>query len=72
MPTPRYWIGPVPPKDYFGIPITDEFVDGATVFGPWARMAPRSYNLHGRRPLGQGRGQRYQKQDDGRWLKTEG
>jgi hypothetical protein len=68
---PRYWTGPVGEKDDFGAPITDEFIDGATLQGPWAIMAPSTWKRHGR-GLGSGRGQRYEKQTDGRWLKVEG
>jgi hypothetical protein len=67
----RYWIGPVPDTDDFGLPITDTFVDGATVYGPWGFMNPTSFMTKGR-GLGTGRGQKYRKQPDGRWLKVGG
>lgn len=71
MTNPKYWSGTVKAKDDFGADITDEFVDGATIQGPWAIMSPRSH-LHYGRGCGLGRGQRYVQQADGRWLKVEG
>jgi len=71
MPYPRYWSGTVNSEDAFGEPITNEFVDGATVMGPWAMMSPASFKRMGR-GVGTGKGQRYKKQEDGRWLKVEG
>jgi hypothetical protein len=67
----RYWMGSVPGADDFGAEIADAFVDGKTVHGPWAIMTPASHRQHGV-GLGQGRGQRYSRQADGRWLKIEG
>jgi hypothetical protein len=69
---PRYWIGDVPKQDDFGKTIDNEFIDGATRQGPWAIMTPMSWKVMGVGLLGQGRGQKYQKQKDGRWLKIEG
>lgn len=70
---PKYWVGAVPGMDDFNVPITDAFIDGKTGMGPWAIMTPisfSSYGVTGR--LGVGLGQRYEKQADGRWLKTQG
>jgi hypothetical protein len=67
-----YWSGPVPPSDDFQSFIFDEFVDGmTTIKGAWATMSPESYKKYGV-GLGPGRGQRYRRQPDGRWLKVEG
>ena len=65
------WHGMVKEEDDFGAPITTTFVDGATKRGPWAIMSPASHVLHGV-GLGTGRGQKYEKQDKGVWLKVEG
>lgn len=70
--TKRYWQGEVGAKDDFGGTITDEFVDGATASGPWATMNPEHWRRFGSGRIGSGSGQRYRKQDDGRWLKVEG
>jgi hypothetical protein len=70
--TPKYWMGDVPLRDDFGMEITDEFIDGVTRQGPWAMMAPTSWRTMGIGVLGVGRGQRYQKQKNGIWLKVEG
>jgi hypothetical protein len=68
----RYWMGTgIGPNDDFGKPIADEFVDGKTRMGPWAIMSPSSHRMQGL-GLGLGKGQRYKKQQDGRWLKVEG
>ena len=70
---PVYWCGPIGPNDDFGATITDEFIDGATKYGPWANMTPDNWAAHGRyTALGTGMGQRYKLQADGRWLKVEG
>jgi hypothetical protein len=66
-----HWHGPVPEYDDFGDRIMMEMVDGATRQGPWAMMTPKSHKVHGR-GLGIGKGQRYKKQPDGKWLKVEG
>jgi hypothetical protein len=69
---PKYWAGPAPKAcDITGEAITDCFIDGATTQGPWANMTPKSHKKYGR-GLGQGRGQKYEKQEDGKWLKTGG
>ncbi len=67
----KQWFGEVPEKDSFGEPITTTFIDGATFSGPWAIMTPRSFKMLGV-GLGLGRGQKYEKQNGGVWLKVEG
>ena len=53
-------------------PITDMFVDGATTAGPWGNMCwPKCYAKYGR-GLGTGKGQKYEKQPNGTFLKTAG
>jgi hypothetical protein len=71
IPRERYWQGPVRNIDDFDQAITDTFIDGATIYGPWAMMTPASHRLYGQ-GLGTGRGQKYEKQSDGQWLKVEG
>ena len=65
------WAGPVPATDDFGAPIYDTFFDGKTSLGPWAIMSPAMFKVHGR-GLGTGLGQCFQRQPDGRWIKTGG
>lgn len=68
-----HWCGEVPEFDTFGIEIKDAFIDGKTKYGPWAIMAVgNSWATNGCGKLGVGCGQRYEKQADGLWLKTEG
>lgn len=67
-----YWRSRVPTVDYFHNPITTEFIDGRTPNGQWTLMAPASWLEHGCGTIGLGSGQRYQLQNDNRWLKVEG
>lgn len=77
---PVYWLSGNPGLDDFGNAIYSNFVDGKTKYGPWAVMAysPEvrgghidSFTANGV-GLGQGLGQHYKKQLDGRWLKVGG
>jgi hypothetical protein len=71
--TNSYWLSPVGEKDDFGQPIGDVIYDAKTRMGPWALMSQRSWVNYAFSPLlGTGYGQRYEKQEDGRWLKTAG
>lgn len=65
-----YWVGSPPPNDDFGNPIGLAFIDGKTRRGPWAIMTPTSHRMLGI-GLGPGKGQRYEKQEDGRWMLVE-
>ena len=73
-----YWLSEVPAEDDFGLKITDEFIDGKTIMGPWAMMTPRSWKLYGGNcKLGLGMGQRYKLNPDAtkpheKWPKVEG
>lgn len=68
----RYWMGSeVTECDLCEKKITDEFVDGNVRGLSWACMCPQCHASRGG-GLGTGRGQRYERQDDGRWLKTGG
>ncbi len=67
-----YWTGPAPTEcDICNAPITDTFIDGKTIMGAWANMCENCHDTKGC-GLGTGRGQRFVKQTDSRWLKTEG
>lgn len=71
VPPPRYWMSDVPTAcDCCGIGIHSIFVDGATRKG-WANLHPTCHERIGV-GLGVGKGQRYEKQDNGRWMKTGG
>jgi hypothetical protein len=53
------WLSEVPKKcQICGGPLKEAFVDGATVFGPWAIMCIACHRGHGR-GLGLGRGQKF-------------
>ena len=68
----RYWGGDAPAQcDICQDKILSEFVDGKTQQGPWANMCRCCHKEHGC-GLGTGKGQKYQKQNDGRWLKVGG
>lgn len=68
---PRYWMGEAPLNcDVCRTDIIDEFSD-YNLQGAWGNVCPRcqkKYNVG----YGTGRGQRYTKQPDGRWMKTAG
>lgn len=51
--------------------VTDEFVDGRTIYGPWANMCPSCFKEIGIK-LGTGYGQRYKKNSDNEFIKVEG
>lgn len=42
-----------------GEPLHDAFIDGRTVFGPWAIMCLSCHRISGFEPLGIGTGQKY-------------
>lgn len=68
----KYWLGsPVKECDICHTPITIEFIDGATKFGPWANMCPKCHKSHGR-GVGTGKGQHYRKDETGRFEKIAG
>lgn len=69
---PVYWAGRLPDYDDFGIPYEKTMIDGKTIHGPWANMTPESWKAHGVGRFGTGFGQKYEEQEDGRWLKVEG
>lgn len=74
MKQPVYWVSP-PPEKCQGCEndIEEVFYDGRTRIGPWALMCPMCFYLGpGIGQTGTGFGQKYEKQRDGRWLKTEG
>lgn len=72
MANPVYWCGDAPTHcDISGRPIVNVFVDGATTLGPWANMDLKAHRAYGR-GLGLGKGQKYEKQPDGKWLKVAG
>jgi hypothetical protein len=66
-----YWMGEVSRCDICQQLIKAELIDGATVRGPWASMDPTCHGMFGI-GLGLGKGQRYVRQANGRWLKVEG
>jgi hypothetical protein len=65
----QYFLGEVGLKDSFGDTITDTFIDGKTVRGPWAIMTPMHHGMYGV-GLGVGKGQKYELTSNGRWLKV--
>ena len=73
MPRLVKWLSPAPTKcDICGVAITNSFVDGATMAGPWACLCNGCHTAYGR-GLGLGRGQRYKWQNEhGAFVKVEG
>lgn len=68
---PKYWCGEPDPCDGCNKPFEKRFTDGRTRSGQWGNMCPVCAMNHGM-SLGEGRGQQYDKQPDGRWMKTGG
>jgi hypothetical protein len=68
------WMSEPPTKcDTCDTPIDKTFFDAATQYGPWACMCPSCQHLGpGLDRVGPGKGQKYEKQADGSWLKTAG
>lgn len=62
-----------PPKhcDLCRTPISKSFVDGATKMGPWANMCLDCHRMQGR-GLGLGKGQQYQNDGNGTFVKIAG
>lgn len=69
-----YWLSPVPSNcQTCAAGIGEVFFDAKTQFGPWACLCPTCQEFGpGLGQVGTGRGQKYEKQKDGKWLKTEG
>lgn len=70
---PVYWKGSDPVHcDLCQRPLGNSFIDGAVKpQGSWAILDLKCHRIHGV-GLGTGKGQLFQRQADGRWLKTEG
>ena len=71
MYTVKKWLGPVPTRcDVCCAQIDDAFIDGRTVYGPWANMCCACHSQIGI-GLGTGKGQMYERNDD-TWVKVTG
>lgn len=67
----KYYLGVVPANcQLCQQPMGDVMLDATTNIG-WAYMCQACHLKYGR-GLGVGKGQQYEKQTDGRWLKTGG
>jgi hypothetical protein len=68
----KRWCGDPPTAcDLCGRKITDVFVDGKTLRGPWGNLCLLCHCQYGI-GLGTGRGQKYERQPDGSWQKVGG
>jgi hypothetical protein len=69
----KFWLSPVPKTCQLCDQVLGQsFVDGhLRVLGQWCIMCLPCHGVHGV-GFGAGRGQRYDRQIDDRWLKTEG
>jgi hypothetical protein len=69
----KYWKGTPPLKcDICEEPIAKLFFDAKTTQGPWGTLCEECFERHTYGELGLGFGQRYEKQANGKWLKTGG
>lgn len=65
-----YWLSPIKRCDTCSQPFGTVMYD-ANVWGCWGNVCQRCFRLAGGK-LGTGLGQKYQLQEDDKWLKTEG
>jgi hypothetical protein len=74
MVAPNYWLSPAPSRcDLCQRPLNGVFYDAKTAGGPWGCICPTCHTgPRGIGRVGPGLGQRYELQEDGRYLKTEG
>jgi hypothetical protein len=69
---PVYWIGEIPTRcDICGAKMQHKMVDARTRNGQWGLIDLKCHAAHGV-GVGKGKGQVYERQPDGRWLKIEG
>ena len=62
----KYWLGPLPIIcDICHSQVGEEFVDGRTIYGPWANMCHDCFKQIGV-------GLHYKKDETGKYLKIEG
>ena len=67
----KKWLGPAPTHcDVCCTQINNVFIDGRTVYGPWANMCCERHSKFGV-GLGTGKGQKYER-DNGSWVKVAG
>lgn len=74
MSRPRYWSGdPGTTCQVSGKPFNGVMYDASlpTHGGRWANICQETFDEHGCR-TGLGQGQKYELQEDGRWLRTAG
>ena len=72
MSTKRYWTGTVPPAcQITGIPFNGVMYDARIPGRGWGNICQEAFDTFHCR-LGVGFGQKYELQDDGRWLCTAG
>lgn len=72
MTAKKMWVGPAPQTcDICDTPLTKVFVDGKTTRGPWGCLCLNCHRLSGC-GLGLGKGQQYEKDSEGNWVKTKG
>ncbi len=67
----KFWQGSEPKTcDCCNQAIVSSFIDGKTIYGQWAVMDTACHKKLGT-GLGIGKGQQYDRQPDGRWIKVE-
>ena len=76
-PTKRYLSAERMAEDDFGVKFTKEkgevVYDAKTIHGPWATMTHASFvKFGGVTVMGEGRGQKYERQENGELWKVEG
>lgn len=68
---PVYWSGPVQCDLNRKHELKTTMYDAKSIYGPWGTMCAECFPRYGI-GLGTGKGQKYEKQEDGKWKKVEG
>lgn len=68
---PKYWIGTIENCDNCGGALNNLMYDAAVPRAGWGNLCKGCFTVLGC-TLGTGHGQKYEKQADGKWLKTDG
>ncbi len=66
-----FWCGPIDKCQLTGDELGDTMYDARLPSGQWGNIGQRAFEENGCR-LGTGLGQKYKRQEDGRWLLVEG
>ena len=72
MAKPVYWLSRLNGCDLCSMDFPGGVMYDARVHGAWGNVCQKCFDADPRASLGLGRGQKYEKQPDGKWMKTDG